>query len=315
VGNGSDSTEITNFLHIHTVFLPALLLVFLALKVYMYEVHGPSYVPAYGKPRKGKIYTWFPKIFLYATVLFSVYIAILVATSSLVPLVLPPAFSPATAGQYIVQPDWYLLFVYQILKFQMFEGSGAIYAITALVIFFVLLFLLPFYDRSKRRSMSQRPVFVTIGTMGAAEFVTLTVWGYLTPGQVIPDWQALLVLGGVAAATAIVLWFIYRLRRRVKTAAMSLAGNVPTAPVAKALRGRQSRMKHVTQSLFSSFTAVFVFLLVTASASLASMVNLTSNLAVPESVALAIVFVCSLFGMCSMLRKYVLAYERETGTG
>jgi quinol-cytochrome oxidoreductase complex cytochrome b subunit len=318
-GNGSDSAELTNFLHIHTVFLPAVLLVFLGLKVYMYEVHGPAYVPAFGKPKKGKIYGWFPKIFLYAAILFSVYIAILVATSSLAPLVLPPAFSPATAGEYVVQPDWYLLFVYQILKFQMFEGSGAVYAIIALSIFLLLLLLLPFYDRSKRRNLSQRPVFVTIGAIIAAEFVTLTVWGYLTPGQVIPDWQAVLVLGGVAAATIAVLFFIYRLRRGVKTTQYAISMKpavhvgVASRTNVEALRQKavQSRGAKVSKSLFSGFTAMFIVLLMTASASLASMVNTIPNPNAPMLVLFFMVFACSLYGMCSMLRRYVIAYEKE----
>jgi quinol-cytochrome oxidoreductase complex cytochrome b subunit len=221
VGSGSDTAEITNFLHIHTVILPAVLLLFLALKVYMYEVHGPAYVSAFGKPKKGKIYSWFPKIFLYAVILFSVYIAILVAVSALVPLVLPPAFSPETAGQYVVQPDWYLVWVYQILKIQVFEGSEAVYAIAALIVFMALLFLLPFFDRSKRRQLSQRPVFATIGTILVVEFVTLTIWGYLTPGQIIPNLQAVQVLGGSTIVTIIVMWIIYKLRQKTRSAAIS----------------------------------------------------------------------------------------------
>jgi quinol-cytochrome oxidoreductase complex cytochrome b subunit len=320
VGDGSDASEITSFLHIHTVFLPMLLIAFLALKVYMYEVHGPSYVAAYGKPKKGKIYSWFPKIFLYATILFSSYIAILLATSALLPLVLPPAFSAATAGQYVVQPDWYLLFVYQILKFQMFEGPGAIYAIVALGIVAVLLVLLPFYDRSKRRGPSQRPLFMTIGAIGVAEFMTLTLWGYLTPGQVIPDWQAVLVLGGVAAATAGVMGLIYRVRRTnqavqasptIITATSTGAMSKSTPRQMPSTAKKQSRLQKINKSMFSSFTALFVFLLVAASASLASLVNVTLNPGI--LVASLVVFGFSLVGMCSMVRSYVLAYEKGRG--
>jgi quinol-cytochrome oxidoreductase complex cytochrome b subunit len=326
VGNGSDMAEITNFLHIHTVLLPAVLLVFLGLKVYMYEVHGPAYVPAYGKPKEGKYHQWFPKIFLYAVMLFSVYIAILVAVSSLVPLVLPPAFSPETAGLYVVQPDWYLLFVYQILKFHMFEGPEAVYAITALAVFLVLLFLLPFYDRSKRRDLSQRPVFVTIGTTIVTEFVTLTVWGYLTPGQIIPDSQAVLVLGGVAAATIIVSWFVYRMRRIAGVASsMDHASKVPTAPATETLSENveaasksgkmKSQIERASQSLLNRFTAVFVFFLVVASVSLASLVNTIPNIwdSIPLMVMLTMIFAGSLCGMCGMLRRYVIAYEKEVG--
>jgi quinol-cytochrome oxidoreductase complex cytochrome b subunit len=318
VGSGSDASEITNFLHIHTVILPAVLLVFLALKVYMYEVHGPAYIPAFGKPKKGKIYPWFPKIFLYAVILFSTYIAILVAVSSLVPLVLPPAFSPETAGQYVVQPDWYLLWVYQILKIQVFEGPEAIYAIAALAVFMVLLFLLPFYDRSKRRDLSKRPIFVTIGTIIVVEFVTLTVWGYLTPGQIISNVQAVLVLGGSTVATIIAMWIIYRIRR-VNTRERK----APTAPVLQPPRAIsknaskptriRGQIEQASQSILSWFTAIFVFFLITASASLASLVNMIPNFltAAPFVFLAGSVFAGSLYAMCRMLRGYVVAYEKQ----
>jgi quinol-cytochrome oxidoreductase complex cytochrome b subunit len=322
VGSGSDTAEVTNFLHIHTVILPAVLLVFLALKVYMYEVHGPAYVSAFGKPKKGKIYPWFPKIFLYAIMLFSVFIATLVAVSALVPLVLPPAFSPETAGQYVVQPDWYLVWVYQILKVQAFEGPEAVYAIAALGAFMVLLFLLPFYDRSKRRQMGQRPVFVTIGAIIVVEFVALTVWGYLTPGQIIPNVQAIFLLGGLAAATIIVMGLIYRTRRKIVSFSPPLSE--PKVPPASPKTSRasakskpkpkqvRSQIKRASQSMLSWFTAVFVILLITASASLASLVNMIPSFvaSAPLVFLAAAVFAVSAYGMCRMLRGYVIAYEK-----
>jgi quinol-cytochrome oxidoreductase complex cytochrome b subunit len=330
VGSGSDAAEINNFLHIHTVILPAVLLVFLALKVYMYEVHGPAYVSAFGKPKKSKIYPWFPKIFLYAVILFSIYIAILVAVSALVPLVLPPAFSPETAGQYVVQPDWYLLWVYQILKVQAFEGPEAVYAIAALGVFMVLLFLLPFYDRSKRRKLSQRPVFATIGAILVVEFLTLTLWGYLTPGQIIPNLQAFLVLGGSAVATIIVMWIIYRLRRRKLTtaspapnpAAKTENPKVPKPENAKATVDESqhtrigNQIEQARHSMLSWFTALFVFFLITASASLAYLVNMIPRIldAAPVGVIVTTVFAGSFYAMCRMLRGYVVTYEKQRGT-
>ena len=323
VGSGSDTAQVTNFLHIHTVILPAVLLTFLALKVYMYEVHGPAYVSALGKPKKDKIYPWFPKIFLYAVILFSLYIALLVAVSALVPLVLPPAFSPETAGQYVVQPDWYLVWVYQILKVQAFEGPEAVYAIAALGVFIVLLFLLPFYDRSKRRQLGQRPVFATIGAIIVVEFVALTVWGYLTPGQIIPNVQAVLLLGGLAAATIIVMWLLYRTRRKIVSFSPSISEpKVSTASPPETSQASakskpkpqqvRSQIKRASQSMLSWFTVVFVFFLIAASVSLASLVNMIPSFlaSAPLVFLAAAVFAVSVYGMCRMLRGYVIAYEK-----
>jgi len=321
VGSGSDASEITTFLHVHTVFLPLALIAFLGLKIYMYEVHGPAYVPAYGKPKSDKLHAWFPKVFLYAVMLFSVYIAILLAIASLFPLVLPPAYSPTTAGTIVVQPDWYLLWLYQLLKIQIFEGPAAVDVLVAVLVFGVVFFLLPFYDRSKRRNLSQRPVFVTIGTILIVELVTLTIWGYLTPGRIIPNYQAVLVLGGLAAATAVAVLSIYRLRGKMTTTNPRAPSNLPiqstsdptaqTKMSAKTKKHFIKNARNAVESILNKFTAVFVVFLTVASVSIASAVNTLPNILAnaPFFVLSLTVFIVSSFFMCQMLRKFVLAYE------
>lgn len=318
-GSGSNADELNNFVHIHTVVLPAALVLFLVLKIYMYEVHGPAYVPAYGKPKEpgGRIIRWFPDVFLYAIILFSVYIAILLAVASIFPLSLPPGFSAQTAPA--AKPDWYLLWLYQIMKIQVFQGSNAVYALIITGIFIALLLLLPFYDISKRRDLSQRPLYITIGAIIVAEFITLTVWGYLTPGQIIPNYQALSILGGILVAIAISMGLIYKSRRTrvpISVGQSQEAASPSSAPVAKpAVKMRQlvGTVKSSWHSLLSRFTALFVLLLIVSSVSLAAFVNmlpgLWSNL--PLFAMTAIVFVSSLYLMCRMLRAFVLAYERE----
>jgi ubiquinol-cytochrome c reductase cytochrome b subunit len=319
-GSGSDASQLTTFLHVHTVFLPLALIAFLALKIYMYEVHGPAYNAAFGKPKTGKYYGWFPKIFLYAIILFSAYVAILLAASSLFPLALPPAYSPATAGQYVVQPDWYLLFVYQILKIQAFEGPQAAYVIAGLIVFALLLFLLPFYDRSKRKELSQRPLYVTIGAILVFEFIALTIWGYLTPGQVIPNYQAVLVLGGVAAATVAVLSGVYRLRRKAallpQPKSLPAASEPTPAKTTTQKRGLSNDLRMAFDNIFTRFTAIFVVFLAVASVSLATLVNTLPNIlaSAPLFVLAAGAFALSSFFMCRMLRSFVLAYERMVNT-
>jgi quinol-cytochrome oxidoreductase complex cytochrome b subunit len=321
-GSGSDASELTTFLHLHTVFLPLALIAFLGLKIYMYEVHGPAYVAALGKPKTGKYYGWFPKIFLYAVMIISAYVAILLTVSSLFPLTLPPAYSAATAGQYVVQPDWYLLWVYQLLKIQVFEGPAAVYVIIGLIVFGLLLFLLPFYDRSKRKNLSQRPVYVTIGSILVFELIALTIWGYLTPGRIIPNYQAILVLGGVAAATAAVLAVVFRLRRRAISVAQPLNSTVPDKPEVPSAASPKTEatwtlrflnsFKQTSGSLFTRFTAVFIAFLVVASISLASLVNMLPSIvaSAPFFFLAGAAFVASTFCMCRMLRSFVLAYEK-----
>ena len=330
VGSGTDSSELTTFLHIHTVFLPLALIGLLGLKIYMYEVHGPAYVAAYGGPKSGKYNRWFPKIFLYAVVLFSAYIAILLTLASIFPLSLPPAYTPAAAALTTVQPDWYLLWLYQILKIQFFEGGTLVYALVGVAVFVVLLLLLPFYDRSKRRDLSQRPVYATIGAILVMEFLTLTIWGYFTPGQIISNTLAVAILFGVAIETAVVIWMAYAYYRgrqlRPKSTSPSTPLNAspattppvfpPTAPTkASPPNARRLRVatKQAGSSLFTPFTAVFVVFLAVASVSLASLVNMLPHL-LNSFLLFALTagaFVFSTYVMCRMFRSYVYAYEHR----
>jgi quinol-cytochrome oxidoreductase complex cytochrome b subunit len=331
VGSGSDASELTTFLHIHTVFLPALLVALLGLKIYMYEVHGPAYVSAYGKPGNGKIYAWFPKIFLYFVMLASVYVAILLAVASLFPLSLPPAYSAATAGTITVQPDWYLLWLYQLLKIQIFEGPAAGDVLWAVIAFGLLLFFMPFYDRAKRRNISQRPLYSTIGAVLIFELITLTIWGYYTPGRIIPNWQAIAVLGGVAVVTVVAVQMVYRLYRRTMMTASLPAepatkhsltdlpsqSTPATSPSTTAQasphpgQAKKQMLKQAGESFFNRFTAIFMICLAVASVSLASAVNmLPTVLADAPFFAFALAaFAASFIFMCCMLKNVVLAYE------
>jgi hypothetical protein len=149
------------------------------------------------------------------------------------------------------------------------------------------------------------------------ELITLTVWGYLTPGQIIPNYQAILVLGGLAAITAAAVWAVYHLTRKTnKTAHSNLkpSTNPPVKSLSAANTPAQTKKqlaKHAGESIFNQFTAVFIVFLAVASVSLASAVNMLFNIVANAplfALALTAFLISSIF-LCQMLRKFVLAYE------
>ncbi len=201
VGSGSDAGELLRFYDLHVVVLPAVLLVLLVVKMYMLEAHGVS-EPTTGMdslpPKKKKLIPIFPDVSFYLVELAALFGSAVIIVSVIFPLSLPPEYSASLAGQYVAQPDWYFLWVYQILKISAFEEAGLAVALSVVTLIFIVLVLLPFIDRGKIRNIRERMVYMTLGAIFVAEVAVLAVWGYLTPGQVIPDETAVLVLGGTA---------------------------------------------------------------------------------------------------------------------
>ena len=200
VGAGGDATELLRFYDLHVVVLPAVLLVLLTVKMYMLETHGIA-EPTSGPPidqRASRSLPIFPDVTFYLLGLAAMFGSAMLLISAVFPLSLPPEYSPQLAAQFTPQPDWYFLWVYQILKISAFEGSGLPVALGLVALLFVVLIALPFVDRGSSRRMAQRPVFVTVGLIFIAEIFTLAYWGLESPGQVIATDAAVLVLGAIA---------------------------------------------------------------------------------------------------------------------
>lgn len=208
---GLNATELVRLYDIHIVLLPALLLLLFFAKMYMFETHGAA-KPDKPLPEKQKtVIPFFPDATVYLLELSALFTAALLLISAAFPFTLPPEYSLAASQAASPQPDWYFLWMYQILKIQAFEGAGLPVALTIITVIFVALFVLPFVDRGGERRLASRPKFVLLGIIFVAELIVLTYWGYITPGQTIPDEEALIVLGGTALLVGVVFVGIYRL--------------------------------------------------------------------------------------------------------
>jgi len=150
--------------------------------------------------------------------------------SALFPLVLAPMYSPVIAGQYVSQPDWYFLWIYQILKISLLEKAGLAWALSIVTLVFVVLVLLPFIDRGDTKRIARRPTYVTLGLIFAAEVVILSIWGHLTPGLPIPNTQAILVLGGTALLVALVSFSAFKLLPSHSAHELPAENRVPFPP-------------------------------------------------------------------------------------
>jgi len=193
-GTGSDEELLIRFFSFHVVVLPVIIILCFAIKLHMFEVHGAS-EPLSEEADKREV-KWFPDVLVYLLMLSFVFLSVLFAISAIFPVEFPPKFSPEVAAQYAPQPEWYFLWMYQILKIPIFEGKTGVQAALALIMLIALVVtFLPFIDRSEKRNPMERPFATTIGVIAVVEIVILTIWGALTPGKGVSLVDAIIILG------------------------------------------------------------------------------------------------------------------------
>jgi quinol-cytochrome oxidoreductase complex cytochrome b subunit len=123
---------------------------------------------------------FFPNVLLAEMSLAFAVIGLLAVFVALFPLELGAKFDPMHPPT-ILEPEWYFMGVYQLLKTQ---GVQPLYGIILLVCLGIFLLSVPFIDRGPERRPLRRPLFVAAAFIVAAEFLGLTIYGYLSPGQV-----------------------------------------------------------------------------------------------------------------------------------
>ena len=232
VGTGGTASELLRFYDLHVIVLPAVLLGLLAVKMMMLETHGVA-EPVTGSltARLKKTLPIFPDVTVYLLELAMIFGVGMLLISALFPIQLGPEYTPQAAAAIAAQPDWYFLWLYQILKINIFETAGLPVALTFVSALFVVLILLPFIDRGQDRRILDRPKFVTLGAIFTAELVVLAAWGLITPGQIIPNTAAVEVLGGTALIVTLALAGVYAAVRPRGTMVGPVSARTPSAPV------------------------------------------------------------------------------------
>jgi ubiquinol-cytochrome c reductase cytochrome b subunit/menaquinol-cytochrome c reductase cytochrome b/c subunit len=89
---------------------------------------------------------------------------------------LGPKADPTTTT-YVPRPDWYFYFLFEVLRvMKNVPDFTPMAAIGVPTICMILLFLLPFYDRSPERRIERRPIALAAGiaTIGAIAYLTYT---------------------------------------------------------------------------------------------------------------------------------------------
>lgn len=135
-----------------------------------------SYLERY-KEAKEKGVPFFPDAIFKDAVLSLLVLAVLIALIVGFGVPLEERADPADAT-YTPRPEWYFLFLFQLLKY--FPGQLEVIGVFVIpTIFLVLLFALPFLDRSNKRHPFDRPFITGATTLVMAGIIFLTVQAVL----------------------------------------------------------------------------------------------------------------------------------------
>lgn len=163
---------LSRFFALHTVFLPWLLMGLIMLHLVILRRVGPA--GPWDAERAAVIHEpfWPRQVAMDAIAMFVAF-AILVGLALGLPPSLADRANPADTT-FTPIPEWYFLFYYELLKH--FRGRWEIVGTIVIpVVFYALLFLLPFLDRRPERRPFSRPIVV-----GAGGLLLVVVFTFLT---------------------------------------------------------------------------------------------------------------------------------------
>ena len=169
-GEGIGVVTFARFYALHVLVLPPFTMLLIALHVFLVRKHGVA--PAVGDESKPKK-RFYPEQVFKDTVAIFVTFAILftLAIAARVPL---ERLADPTDTSYIPRPEWYFLFLFQLLKY--FQGPLELVGSTVLPGLAVLgLMAVPFVDRGRMARLRQRTLAVEIVALSACAWTGLTV--------------------------------------------------------------------------------------------------------------------------------------------
>lgn len=130
--------------------------------------------PAHDDEEKKGLIPFFPDYVLDEIIAWYIALAILVALATLFPAGLEEQANPISTPEH-VKPEWYFLFFYQFLKL-----VPRILGVIVAGVGILLLFLVPFLDRSPSRKPRARRVLNALGVVAIIVTVLLSIWGWLS---------------------------------------------------------------------------------------------------------------------------------------
>jgi ubiquinol-cytochrome c reductase cytochrome b subunit/menaquinol-cytochrome c reductase cytochrome b/c subunit len=120
---------------------------------------------------------FFPYIVAKDALMAAIVMLVIIFLALMFGAELGPKANPTTTT-YVPRPDWYFYFLFEVLRvMKNVPKFTPMATIGVPTICMILLFLLPFYDRSPERRIERRPVALTAGVLTIAAIAYLTFTG------------------------------------------------------------------------------------------------------------------------------------------
>jgi mono/diheme cytochrome c family protein len=141
----------------------------------MNEKEKQEYLESYHEAKEKGV-PFFPDIIFKDAVISLLVFLLLIALAYFIGAPLEERANPADTT-YTPRPEWYFVFLFQLLKY--FPGNLEVVGVVILpTLAILLLFVLPFLDRSPRRYFRTRPVVIGVTSLVVVGIVFLTVQAY-----------------------------------------------------------------------------------------------------------------------------------------
>jgi ubiquinol-cytochrome c reductase cytochrome b subunit len=182
-GDSVGNVTFSRFYSLHTVLLPPLTIILIGIHIYLVRKHGVAPAPDDTAPKR----KFFPEQVFKDTVGIAIGFIVLFVMGIVAQVPLERLADP-TDTAYIPRPEWYFLFLFQMLKF--FKGPMETFGSVVLPGLAVLaLFLVPFIDRGPMIRLGKRTFAITFVVLAAIAWTGLTTAAVVTtpPSQESAD--------------------------------------------------------------------------------------------------------------------------------
>ena len=178
-GTEIGAVTLSRFYALHTIWLPWLAFGLVGVHLFFVRYYGSSGTPE-NTPEEMKTGKPFYPDQVFEDVVGMLILFVVLAAAALFMSVPLEDVADPTNASYDPRPEWYFLFLFQLLKY--FQGPLEIVGTFVIpTVGMVLLLFLPFLDRSERAVLWKRPVALTVATVCVVGIVGLTVLGASSP--------------------------------------------------------------------------------------------------------------------------------------